>query len=472
MAIATIPTPKTIINSPEKFASKFLKILDKNKKLVPLRWNRVQRDLHSKRTGRDLILKFRQGGVSTYIQGEIFRRAVTKTTTSISLTHHSDLTDKFRLMIDRFYNNCKFGDIQPERKYANSSLTTYPEFDSSCMVGTAGNVSIGRGDTYSDLHGSEVAFWPDAKSILSGAMQGGNPDIMLESTPNGAMGYFYELCNEAMHTVGGVWTLHFYAWWWDDSYRMTVEGTSEKFTNPKLDDEEKELVAKYKLDFEQIIWRRYKKAELKEEFFQEYPEDPATCFLTSGNSYFFTGITIDKINKIFSAPKEVSYIEGHEYFAGLDWGQSADFTAMPILDATAKRQVALLHINKLQWKEMRKRIKSECDKWHIKALGCEMNSIGNVNFEALHDDKVPVIPFTTSNETKGDIMSDLYEAIHTNGWQLQDDPILRHEMHNFVSVQLPSGIWRLAASGDGHDDTVMGLAIAKWTVLASRMQLF
>ena len=121
---------------------------------------------------------------------------------------------------------------------------------------------------------------------------------------------------------------------------------------------------------------------------------------------------------------------------------------------------------------MRKRIKAECDKWHVKALGCEMNSIGSVNFEALHYDGVPVYPFDTTNETKGDIMSDLYEAIHTNGWQLQDDPILRHEMHNFVSVQLPSGIWRLAASGEGHDDTVMGLGIAKWAVLAARMQIF
>jgi hypothetical protein len=467
-----IPTPTQITSDPQLFASKFLKILDKEKNLVSFRWNRIQKHYHVHRTKRDLILKYRQGGISTYIQGEIFRRAVTKTTTSISLTHHGDLTDKFRMMNDRFYDNCRMGNIQPERKYANASLTTYPEFNSSCVIATAGNVSVGRGDTYTDLHGSEVAFWPDAKSILSGAMQGGNPNITLESTPNGAMGYFYELCNEAMHIVGGIWKLHFYPWWWDDTYKMLASETSEKFTNPKLEDDEKELIAKHNLSFEQIIWRRYKQAELKEEFLQEYPEDPATCFLTSGNSYFFTGVPLSKINKIFSAPLDAQYIEGHDYYAGLDWGQSADFTAMPILDATEKRQVALLHINKLQWKEMRKRIKSEYGRWHIKALGCEMNSIGSVNFEALHDDGLNVIPFDTTNETKGDIMSDLYEAIHTNGWKLRDDPVLNHEMHNFVSVQLPSGIWRLQASGEGHDDTVMGLAIAKWTVLASKMQIF
>jgi hypothetical protein len=297
-------------------------------------------------------------------------------------------------------------------------------------------------------------------------MQGGNPDVVLESTPNGAQGYFYKLCMEAM-SGQSVWTLHFYPWWWDDAYQIKSDGKYLIYT-----DEEHELCKKHNLTQEQIRWRRNKILELKDKFKQEYPEDAITCFLTSGNSYFFSGITADKIERIFTAPKEVVPDPTHKYFAGLDWGQSTDFTAMPIIDATARCQVALLHINKLQWKEMRKRIKAEYQKWSIKAIGCEMNSIGTVNFEALHDDGVNVIPFTTSNETKADIMSDLYEAIHTNGWKLQDEPILKGEMQTFVSKQLPSGIWRLAADGEGHDDTVMGLAIAKWTILASKMQIF
>jgi len=467
IATQIIPTPKTIANSPELFANKFLKILDKNKKLVSFRWNRAQKDFHNKRTGRDLILKARQLGFSTYIQGELFRRTVTNTRTSITLAHDADTTAKLRIMADRFYDNCKFGSIQPERKYANASLTTYPEFDSSCTIATAGNVTVGRGDTYTDLHGSEVAFWPDAESIITGAMQGGSPDVVLESTPNGAQGYFYQLCMEAM-SGQGVWTLHFYPWFFDNAYSLPL--SDNEFI--KYNDEELDLVKKHKLGPEQIKWRRNKILELKDKFKQEYPEDAITCFLTSGNSYFFSGITVDKIEKIFTAPKVAVPDSTHEYYAGLDWGQSTDFTAMPIIDATAKCQVDLLHINKLQWKEMRKRIKAEYEKWHIKAIGCEMNSIGTVNFEALHDDGVNVIPFDTTNETKADIMSDLYEAIHSHGWKLQDEPTLKHEMNIFVSKQLPSGIWRLAADGEGHDDTVMGLAIAKWTVLASKMQIF
>lgn len=467
METPTKISPKKLVNNPELFANKFLWILNKQKELVRFRWNRMQRDLHSKRTGRDLVLKFRQGGASTYIQGELFRRAVTKTTTSLTLAHDGELTSKLRLMVDRFYDNCKFGDIQPKRHYANATLATYPEFNSSCAIGTAGNLSVGRGDTYSDFHGSEVAFWPDAESILSGAMQGGNPDVILESTPNGAQGKFYELCMEAL---GGdsVWTLHFYPWWWDDAYQLPL-AEDEVI---EYDEEEKELARKNNLKPEQIKWRRNKKKELKELFIQEYPEDPISCFIVSGNSYFFTGISFEVIEKIFSAPMNAEYNPDHKYYAGLDWGQSNDFTDMPVLDATTKEQVDLLHINKLAWKEQRNRVKQSYDKWHMTALGCEMNSIGSVNFELLLGMGMNVIPFTTTNETKADICSDLYEAIHTNGWKLQNHPIEKHQMQTFISTQLPSGIWRLAAAGEGHDDIVIGLAIAKWAVLASRMQLF
>ena len=461
MVTLPIPTPKQIVSSPESFAQYFLKILNKDKSLTPFRWNKAQRDFHSKRTGRDLILKARQLRFSTYVQGELFRRAVTKTTTSITLAHDGDTTAKLRMMADRFYDNCKFGDIQPERKYANASLTTYPEFESSCTIATAGNVTVGRGDTYTDLHGSEVAFWPDAESIIAGAMQGGQPDVILESTPNGAQGFFYELCMEAL-SGNGVWKLHFYPWWWDDSYRIYInENEHLLFT-----DEELEIIRRYNLSPAQIKWRRNKQSELKQLFKQEYPEDPITCFLTSGNSYF------GDLTNVFTAPLEQTYNADHEYYAGLDFGQSSDYTAMPILDSTSSRQVDLLHINKLSWGEQRRRIKSIYDKWHVKSMGAERNSIGSVNIEELQNMGMNIIPFDTTNESKADICSGLYEAIHTHGWKLQDYPVQRHEMQTFVSKQLPSGIWRLAADGEGHDDTVMGLAIAKWTVLASKMQLF
>jgi hypothetical protein len=472
-------TPKQITTDPRAFARYFLKILDKEKQLVPLIWNAAQLDFQAHRTGRDLILKARQLGFSTLVQGELFRRTITSTRTTITLAHDSESTQKLRRMADRFYRHCAFNDIRPARHYANARLSTYPEFDSTAIIATAGSLQVGRGDTYTDMHGSEVAFWPDAEAIVTGAMQGGSPDVILESTPNGAQGYFYERCMEALNGQG-VWTLHFYPWWWDADYRLPLEdGERLEYT-----EEETRLAEQHQLDAAQIKWRRRKQDELRAKFLQEYPEDPYTCFLMSGGSYF------GDISQVWTAPLNPAYDPTHRYKAGLDFGQTIDSTAMPILDKTGKAQVALLHINGLEWKEIRRRIVETSDRWshstctdgHVTPginLACpepecgkpcaftrpqitaEKNSIGEVNIELLRDAGLDIIPFETTNSSKAQIMADLHEDLHA-GLRLQDIPVQRHELSIFVSTQVSTGVWRLAAEGEGHDDTVIGLALANY----------
>ena len=438
-------TPVQVANSPADFARVFLKIQDKQKHLIPFEWNKAQAHFHANRTGRDIILKARQLGFSTYMQGEMFRRTVTSTRTTITLAHDADTTAKLRMMADRFYEHCRFGDIHPHRKYANASLTTYPEFDSAATIATAGNIQTGRGGTYSDFHGSEVAFWKDAEGIIAGALQGGNPDAVLESTPNGAQGYFYQLAMEALRG-DSIWTLHFYPWWWDDEYRLETEPLT-------YSEEERDLVNRYDLDVEQIAWRRAKIKELRGLFKQEYPEDPISCFLTSGNSYF------GDISGNFTS-QEYTYSDKHEYVAGLDFGQTNDYTAMIVIDKTTKRMVDILHVRKLDWRTQRQRISEIYQKWKCVKMAAEKNSIGSVNIEELRRIGLSVIAFDTTNASKADVMSKLYEGLHTDGLKLLDNEILRHEMATFVSTQTSTGMWRLAAESDGHDDTVIALALA------------
>jgi hypothetical protein len=132
---------------------------------------------------------------------------------------------------------------------------------------------------------------------------------------------------------------------------------------------------------------------------------------------------------------------------------------MIFLDGTARCMVDKLHVRKLEWGEIRRRVKTMYDKWHLRSLLAESNSIGSVNIEELRKLGVTVIPFETTNESKSMIMGSLYEALH-GGWQLQDWDVLKQEIRSFVSTQLPSGVWRLAAAGDGHDDAVIALALA------------
>ena len=443
-----IPTPKDVSCDPELFSLTFIKVLDKSKRLIPLQWNKMQRHFHHNRTGRDLLLKARQLGASTYVQAEMYRRTVTSTRTTMTLAHDDETTQKLRRMADRFWANCTFNGIQPARKYANAGLTTYPEFDSESIISKAGSLAAGRGGTYTDVHGSEVAFWSDAESILSGAMQGGSPDVVLESTPNGAQGFFYDRCMEALDN-DGVWKLHFYPWWWDDAYMILLD-PDEEFI---ITDEERELCQKHGLTPAQIKWRRFKQKELPHTFIQEYPEDPVTCFLTSGNKYF------GDLSDVFTAPEGAAYQEGHHYTAGLDWGQENDYTVLDVFDMDTRCQVDTMRVNKLSWAGIRERVKKVYDRWNLRFILAEQNSIGGVNIEALQDMKVSVIPFDTNNESKSLIMDDLYEAIH-NGFKLLPDQAHRTEFYNFTSVQLPGGKWRLAADGNGHDDTVIAAALA------------
>ena len=437
-------SPHKIASDPRLFASTFLKILDKKKALVPFQWNRTQIDFNAHRTGRDLILKARQLGMSSYIQGEMFRRTVTSTRSTITLAHDDTTTGLLRRMADRYYENCRFNDIQPERKYANAGLTTYPELNSEAIIAKAGSQDVGRGATLTDFHGSEVAFWSDAEKILAGAMQGGNPDIVLESTPNGAQGTFYEYCMDGR----GIWHLWFYPWWWDASYQIESD-IPLQFT-----EEETNLIAKHKLIEPQIRWRREKQKELGRLFIQEYPEDPVTCFLTSGNSYF------GDMTGAFTAPANAVWQEGHKYSAGLDFGQANDFTAISVKDVTTNVEVELSRWNKLPWAEIRKQVKLVYNKWKLNNLLAERNSIGEVNIEQMQNDGMTIQPFETTNQSKAEIMSDFNESIHAGGYKLLDDPVGRHEMNTFVATQTSNGLWRLAAEGEGHDDTVIARALA------------
>lgn len=103
-------------------------------------------------------------------------------------------------------------------------------------------------------------------------------------------------------------------------------------------------------------------------------------------------------------------------------------------------------------------------------MASEVNSIGSVNIEELARMGLAVIPFETTNISKSDMMSNLYEALHSNGLALLDNTTLRHELTTFVSTQTATGLWRLAAEGEGHDDTVMALGLA-WYAATNAVSL-
>lgn len=437
--------------TPVEFAAQNLVIMDKHDQLIPLIYNRTQREFLADRSSRDLVLKARQEGISTAIQGEYIHIATNETARTLTLADSDDNTQKLRRMALRFYENFP---NPPPRGQNNATITTYPRTGSEATIATAGNKNSGRAGSYRFIHCSEAAFYPDLSAIIASALQAGSPEwVVLESTPNGAQGKFYELCMEALDPkANSIWKLHWFPWFQHEEYAIALnEGESLQFTN-----EEAMLIGKHQLTAEQINWRRLKIRELTPRLFmQEYCEDPVECFLSSGASVFS-----DFRHALYTPSTDDKPIEGHYHVAGLDWGQTDDYTSLSIRDCEDDREVYLNRWRQLAWSDIRAKVLDACAYWHVNVLSPEKNSASS-NIENLEAEsqarglQMDIVPFSMTNERKASMVGQLYKAIHEGESKLIDIAYANAELQAFQSAQTPNGAWTYAATPPNHDDTII-----------------
>lgn len=454
------------IDDDVSFAQTFLRIQTKQKALIPLRYNGIQKRLLTGLATLNLIVKPRQVGVSTAIQSRYYRLGITGAVSTATLAHDDRTTQALRRMAARFYDtmNIPPGFPKPQRALNNATITTYPDFGSEAMIITAGSQSGGRGMTFTHVHGSEFAFWKDADQLIAGVLQSGNPEIILESTPNGATGKFFELCMEA-HTdpERSVWKLFFFRWFDDPTYRVPLQADERLVYSG----DELALIEKHQLMPEQIKWRRLKIAEIGslDDFRQEYPEDLLTCFKRSGIGYF------GDIDRCFKAPFGAAYDATHRYVAGLDFGQQQDYTVCVIIDATTMTMVDMVRVNKQEWRDMRLAVRDLCEKWNVWILLAEENSMGGTNIEEMRREfyekklKTTIRPFNMSFASKPPLMAGLRAALHEGGLMLQDRDVLKHELNAAVSKSTTKG-WTVESPRDqhGHGDSVVATALSNHAV--------
>ena len=275
------------------YASQCLKVRAKSGDLMSLQFNAVQNYTHARleeqrrKTGkvRALVLKARQEGLSTYIGARFYHRATfNKGVQVFILTHEQDATNTLFGMVERYHRNVPVG-LKTETGAANAKELYFPKMDSGYSVGTAGSKAVGRSKTVQLFHGSEVAYWPNAKEHFAGVVQTvpdlENTEIVFESTANGVGGEFHERWRQA--EVGdGDYQAIFVPWYWSLEYQR----------NPpigfQVNEEEEEYASLYNLTVPQIVWRRSKLAELKDPmlFRQEYPATAAEAFQATGHDAF------------------------------------------------------------------------------------------------------------------------------------------------------------------------------------------
>ena len=148
------------------------------------------------------------------------------------------------------------------------------------------------------------------------------------------------------------------------------------------------------------------------------------------------------------------------HYGGLDWAQMADFTVIAVVDDTGAL-VALDRFNQVAWAIQYGRVKAMTDRWGIVTGYAELNSIGSPNLEQLQAQRLSQWRgFTTTNDTKAEIIQALALAFERGEIRIPNDPVLIAELESFEANRLPSGKWRYSAPDGMHDDTVIALALA------------
>lgn len=231
-------------------------------------------------------------------------------------------------------------------------------------------------------------------------------------------------------------------WFWD-KYRLGLddeapEWMSFHFTtanNPMIARDE---LASIRRQTTEHIWRTEYLAEFSDE-----------------SGQVFRGIRAAVIPGRVEAPEA-----GHDYVAGVDWGRHHDYTVIAVIDATARRLVALDRFNNIGWRLQRGRLKTIAAHWRTRLIWAEANSIGAPNIEALQEDGLPMRSFLTTSRSKSPLIEALALAIERGLLGLLDEPALLSELASFSLERLPGGGYRYGAPPGAHDDTVIATALA------------
>jgi hypothetical protein len=308
----------------EFFAANCLRIVDKQRRLVPFRLNDAQRRLVKQleaqrdegKPMRAQILKARRIGFSTLAQGLVIQ-SVTQQANHDALVVAQDkktggaLFQMGQLMYSHLPPDPDLGIKPPIRsrrrknslEFGNPSRLSEDTGDvginSSLTVDTAQELEAGRGQTLTEVHASEVAFWPDIETKLLGLLSAVPEDpqtlVLLESTANGN-NFFRDLWDQAEDGANGY--IPFFSPWQEDPANQLPfadDADREEFIqmvgSGPYGEEEPYLQERFQLTPEQLHWRRRRidrpdiGGDLRK-FHQEFPAYPKQAFISTGSHVF------------------------------------------------------------------------------------------------------------------------------------------------------------------------------------------
>lgn len=310
---------------PEKLIELVFIVVDKNQKTMPFFLNDVQHDfmdtvnqaIEDYNSGiitdiSLLVLKGRQQGFTTLVTAyQLSCSILNRNFQGFTLADNSDNSEAI------FQNKAKFPHSQlpeclkPTEKFNNKRQLLFEKINSSWAVDTA-TKNVGRSRTVNFFHGSECAFWKDGIAPIQGALGEAftkNCIKIYESTANGYNDY-QKMWDSGVHINC------FYEWWRTKEYRITFhnEDIMQEFLQ-QIDrnkgwiwDRLRWLRDDKHLEPEQLYWywNKYDKYLDKDLIKQEYPCTPHEAFLLSGKNVFDTAIILERLQHL-PKPIKIGY---------------------------------------------------------------------------------------------------------------------------------------------------------------------
>ncbi len=263
---------------------------------------------------RIVTLKGRQQGSSTVSVGTGYKRCRERPTKMCII---GDLYERSVANLEAMFNDYAKHDTydwgntyyQPGKRFSNGS---------QLVTETANSPRAGASGTFQTIIATEVAHWPEAngttaKKVSAKAVFAAllncvpmEPEtlVVVESTPNGAAGVYYDTyqaaCSFENMKAGNLppnWNGFiqvFYPWHEHPEYQKAVTPEEAEAIMNSLSERELELVTELGLPPERLAWRRMKLADPafngdEDKFEEEFASDQERCFLMSGRRAFPAG---------------------------------------------------------------------------------------------------------------------------------------------------------------------------------------
>jgi len=485
--------------------SNLYQITDKNANLLTFIPNPAQGDFLKNKSNRNIILKSRQLGFTTFSVINMLDNVLWNPNFKALLIAHEKeaaieiFDDKVMLAWELYEPYLKeMFEVDTER--ANKLKLGFSN-------GKYSEISVrisGRSGTFQHIHVSEFgkicAKYPSkATEIISGSFKAAPLDgeITVESTAEGDSGRFYNMFWDAWNRqkrqgndkkLPTEYKAFFYSWLWDVD---EIAKVTTIIPTTQMDDHERfeEVQKKHNLNPQQLSYYYLQWIQMEKDWnllHQEMPLTPEEAFVSSGSKLF----DVEKVNKLHKyIKKPIDQIgswtiyenkqAGHDYVLSVDpaGGDGKHHSAMVIIDFTPLRPkiVATYQNNRIKPDILSHEAVSMAKLYNNPLIAVERNNHGfstitnlkdiyppeliykQVNEEYEEDKETEKLGWYTSKGNKPAMMYALVRAVNDDHINIPDETI-HHEMRSYNRDDLSTIVYK-NDNMTAHSDLLMALAI-------------